>query len=100
MVTVAHNGDRGLIVGKHCYAITVTEVIIGTLITFVQQRHEHVVGVHCCLTNTSVGISATMAYVMLCKENLWNVSVLHREHLSNLVIFLGLWYGTCSALIT
>jgi hypothetical protein len=39
-------------------------------------------------TGTSDHKSATMTCVMWCKENLWNVNILYRVHLSNLV-FLG-----------
>jgi hypothetical protein len=33
-------------------------------------------------------ISATMTYVILCEEHLWNVSVLQIARLSNLVILM------------
>jgi hypothetical protein len=41
---------------------------------------------HFCATLTSDHIGATITYMMWCEEHLWNVSVLERVHLYNLVI--------------
>lgn len=42
-------------------------------------------------------VSAIMTYIKWCKEHPWNVSILQRAHLSNLVFTgkLGLWYQIC-----
>jgi hypothetical protein len=55
----------------------------GTSSHFVQERPKVTVGI--CARMTLDHINATTTYMMWCEEHLWNVSVLQRVHLSNLI---------------
>jgi hypothetical protein len=58
----------------------------------VQHEPKDIVGSYCCLRMTSDDISAPITYVMWREEHLWNVSVLHIVHLTNLVSYCTVWY--------
>jgi hypothetical protein len=85
---------------------------MGTWITLVQEQHKIIV--EDIIVQQWPGITfmqgwpktqqwpqitrvhnSTMTYVLWCEEHLWNVSVLQRIHLSNLVIFLHFVFVGC-----
>jgi hypothetical protein len=59
---------------------------VRTLIALVQQRRKDSARTHCCSTTASNHTGATMIHMTWREKHLWNINLLQRVHLFNLVL--------------